>query len=245
MMKFTKFVVALALLQNIPARAEVLDPTAMDSAVADRGIVLAEEAELATLPGDESLAHPHQIRVKEIREYLKTADVSKTCMDEMIRLRGRMILKLSLKPITGVVQFFGGAYIGFFAGAQIAGRTNGWDALVGGVLGGLAGMGGAIIYTGVDTSVTSVRLHRLNLILKALGEQALERPGAKTEALYDFYQGRSSNVPISKEAFVAKLIQADQSGALCDGSMVPRRIFRTGLRARVATAKEFVNSILE
>ncbi|MBU6153262.1 MAG: hypothetical protein KGP28_03065 [Bdellovibrionales bacterium] len=245
MMKFMKFVVLLALLQNLPARAEVLDPTAMDSAMTNQGIALAEEAELATLPGDESLAHPRQIRVKEIREYLKTADVTKTCMDEMIRLRGRMILKLSLKPVEGVVEFAGGIYLGFFAGAMIAGRTNGWDALVGGVLGGLAGAGGAIIYTGVDTSVTAVRLHRLNLILKALGEQVLEREGSKTEALYDFYQGRSSNVPMAKEAFVAKLLEADRSGALCDGSMVPHRIFRRGLRARVAGAKEFVNAIMQ
>ena len=234
MIKFTKFIVLLALIQTLPARAE------------GPATVIAEEAELATLPGDEALAHPYSIRVKEIREYLKTADASETCMDEMVRLRGRMILKLSLKPVEGVIEFAGGIYFGFFAGAMIAGgRSNGWDALLGGVLGAFAGAGGAIIYTGVDTSVTSVKLHRLNLILKALGEQALERPGAKTDALYHFYQRRSSNVPMSKDEFVAKLLEADRSGALCDGSMIRHRIFRRGLRSRVAGAKEFVRSIME
>jgi hypothetical protein len=245
MINFTKFIAILVCFQSLPVQAEFLDSSG-NSRVISNAVEVAEEAELSTLPGEESASLARSIRVKEIREYLKTADVTQTCMDEMVRLRGRMILKLSLKPIEGMIEFAGGVYFGFFAGAMIAGgRANGWDALLGGVLGAFAGAGGAIIYTGVDTSVTSVKLHRLNLILKALGEQALERPGAKTDALYDFYSRRSSTVPMSKEAFVSRLIEADRNGSLCDGSMVRRRIFRRGLKARVAGAKEFVNAIME
>jgi hypothetical protein len=244
MIKFTSFVALLVCFQSLPVQAELLDSSG-NSRVVSNAAEVAEEAELSTLPGEESASLARSIRVKEIREYLKTADVTQTCMDEMVRLRGRMILKLSLKPIEGMIEFAGGVYFGFFAGAMIAGGpAKGWDALLGGVLGAFAGAGGAIIYTGVDTSVTSVKLHRLNLILKALGEHALERPGAKTDALYDFYSRRSSTVPMSKEAFVSRLIEADRNGSLCDGSMVRHRIFRRGLRARVAGAKEFVNAVM-
>jgi len=227
----------------LPVQAEFLE-SSRNSSITSDAVGVAEEAELSTLPGEESTSLARSIRVKEIREYLKNADQTKTCMDEMIRLRGRMILKLSLKPVEGVVEFFGGAYVGVFVGARIGASRNGWDALVGAVLGGLAGAGGAVIYTGVDASVTSVKLHRLNLILKALGEQAMGRPGAKTDALYTFYTDRSSSVPMSKEAFVSRLIEADRNGSLCDGSMIRHRIFRRGLRARVAGAKQFVDAIM-
>lgn len=244
MINFTKFIVTLLLVLPISVQAEFYN-SSENSIINPDAVEVAEEAELATLPGEESTSLARSIRVKEIREYLKTADVTRTCMDEMVKLRGRMILKLSLKPIEGIIEFAGGAYLGFFAGAMIAGGpAKGWDALLGGVLGAFAGMGGAIIYTGVDTSVTSVKLHRLNLILKALGEQAMGRAGSKTDALYDFYSHRSSSVPMSKEAFVSRLIEADRNGSLCDGSMIRHRIFRRGLRSRVAGAKEFVNAIV-
>jgi hypothetical protein len=242
MIQFTKFIVILVLFQSFPVWADVADES-LNPGLTAEVVGGAEEAELGTLPGEESASIARSIRIKEIREYLKNADQTKTCMDEMIKLRGRMILKLALKPIEGTAEVVGGLYAGAFIGAWVARPEIGWNAMAEVFLGAALGAGGAIIYTGLDTTLTSVNLHRLNLILKALGEQAMGRPGAKTDALYEFYSVRSSTVPISKENFVSRLMEADRNGALCDGSMIRHRVFRRGLRARVAGAKEFASSI--
>jgi hypothetical protein len=193
----------------------------------------------------ESIEDLKSIRVSEIKAYLATADASKTCLDEMIQRRNQLILKLSLKPLTAPVGFFGSVFASGISGSYIGGHLpggNGWASLGGLVVGMAFGGVGAIIYTGVDTSVTAVHLHRLNVILKALGELVLGRSGVKSEQLYVQYQKAAGLNAMPKGTFFERLMTLDQSGALCNGSMVKKPLVGSGsrLKYQVADSKRYI-----
>jgi len=205
----------------------------------------AEEAEVLESKSDVSAS---SIRVKDIREGLKSVDLSTTCMDEMIKRRGQLIWKLSLAPLTGAGLFTGAIASGAYLGKTLAtlhGNPSGWADLAGAVTGMFLGGLGSIIYTGTDTTVAAVRLSRLQLLLKATGEQRLARPGIYSEKLYASYEELSRSTPMSRAQFYEKLIEADRTGTLCDGSMVKKKAIGIGtkLKFKVASSRDFIRSL--
>jgi len=185
------------------------------------------------------------LKIKEIKEHLATMDLSKTCLDEALERRKQLIIKLSLSPVTIPVTVAGAA-IGLGNLGALLGSINnppgGWGDLVGATVGmGYGGLG-TFVYTGVDTTLAAVKLHRLNLIIKSLGEQYLGRVGKKTEALYEFYLKKTKGEELSKSDLIAKLLESDQNGSLCDGSMLKKKKIRIGpkLKFKVANAGDFV-----
>lgn len=185
------------------------------------------------------------IKIKEIKEHLASMDLSKTCLDEALQRRKQLIVKLSLSPVTIPVTVAASA-----AGLGFVGKIIGTINNPPGGMGDLAGLATGLVYgglgsfisSGVDTTRTAIKLHRLNLIIKSLGEQYLGRANIKTDSLYDFYLKKTKGTEMSKSDLIAKLLESDQNGALCDGSMLKKRKIRIGskLKFKVANAGDFV-----
>jgi hypothetical protein len=233
-MKSLLILVLLSL--SIPVRAESHQGSSLLT------ITEAEESEVLETESD---VNANSIRVKDIREALKTMDLSTTCMDEMVKRRGQLIWKLSLAPLSSAGIFTGAIASGAYLGKTLAtlhGNPSGWADLAGAVTGMFLGGLGSIIYAGTDTTVAAVRLSRLQLLLKALGEQRLDRSGIYSEKLYRSYEGDTKSTPMSRARFYEKLVEADQTGALCDGSMVKKRMIRIGthLKFKVANSHDFI-----
>jgi hypothetical protein len=189
------------------------------------------------LSEDESFEVP-RMKVKDVKEILSQMDPDKTCIDEYLKRRKQLILKLSISPVTIV----GGTYASFFAGAigglgvaYVVGAT-GWDPLGYVILGGFAGVVGTGVTTVTDTGLTVFQLIDVDMILKALAEQRSQRPGAKSDKLFSKYLKGNEN-PLTKELFFEKLKELDESGELCDGSLVKRPRIGTGRRLKYKIAR--------
>jgi hypothetical protein len=186
--------------------------------------------------------------VSEIQEFVKGVDPEKTCMDEMLARRKQLVRKLSLKPLVAPVQLVGVTFLAAKAGLAIGKASGGEMADLAGFVAGLVyGVAGVIIYTGIDTTKAGLELHRLNVILKTLGEQYLKRPGSKSDELYAMYLKKEKESPLPKARLMELLVEANENGTLCDGSMKKRRWVRLGpkLKYRVANARDFANSPLK
>lgn len=189
---------------------------------------------------------PKNVTIREIKEHLKTINTETTCMDEYLARRKQLIVKLSLSPVIAVAGTVASTYVGGATAAAIATArgVEGWSGL-GYTIGGAAlGAAGGAVAVGVDTTITGVTLANNVLITKAVAEQHLGREGILTEKLYKKYL-KKSKVDLSKEEFVEKLIKADETGELCDGSMVkqPRIKIGTKLKFKIAKLKDLVRFI--
>jgi len=190
------------------------------------------------------------VTIKDIKNYLFHTDTSKTCLDEMLRRRTQLLLKLAFIPITEqtslITQAFGVNIFGFFLSDSITSRG-------GAVLAGFSSYSLGVFYsvasTGVMTTKTLINLKRLNLLMKALGEQYLQSGGVKSEKIYSLYLDEASTTPMGEDEFFERMIDLDRSGKLCDGSIVrkmPRIFKRTRsnfLKFRVASSKDFLYSL--
>jgi hypothetical protein len=202
-----------------------------------------EQAEVAEVLRSSDEAQ--DLRIPEIRAFVNGVDPDKTCMDDMLARRKQLVRKLSLKPLVVPVQLVGVTFLAAKAGLAIGDASGGEMADLAGFVAGLVyGAAGVIIYTGVDTTKAGLELYRLNVILKALGEQYLKRPGLKSGELYGMYLRKQKGTPLPKARLMELLVEANESGTLCDGSMKKKHWLRLGsrLKYRVANARDFVRS---
>lgn len=187
-----------------------------------------------------------KIKIKEIKQYVKTINPDSTCMDEYIIRRKQLIIKLSLAPVRVAAGTVASAYTGAMMAAGVANSTgvDGWAGLGYVVGGGM--LGGAIgaTATAVDATVTGITLKNNVLITKAVYEQQTNREGLYTDRLYKKYL-KKSKVDLPKEDFLQKLIAADAEGKLCDGTMVkqPRIKLGSRLKYKVAKLKDLIKFI--
>lgn len=183
-------------------------------------------------------AIPTKIKIKEIKTHLKTINPDTTCMDEYVRRRKQLIIKLAASPAVAVAGTMASTYVGGAAagGIAVASGVEGWTGL-GYVIGGglIGGASGAVAVT-ADTVATGITLNNINLILKTVAEQRLEKEGPFTQKLYQKYLKKSKK-DISQEDFIARLIEADANGALCDGTMVKQPKIRLGMKLKYKVAK--------
>ena len=189
-----------------------------------------------------------KISIKEIKAHLKTINPETTCMDEYLGRRKQLIIKLGFTPVVAVAGTVASTYIGGVAGVGLgmANNAEGWSGLGYAIGGAMAGAAAGVVAVGVDTTVTAVTLNNIDLILKTLAEQHLDREGMKSDKLYAKYVKKSA-VDLSKEEFMQKLMKADADGSLCDGSMVkqPRIKIGTKLKFKVAKLKDMVRGVDE
>jgi hypothetical protein len=196
----------------------------------------------------ESAEDASDVTIKDIKAYLKTADLKSTCLDEMLARRRQLIIKLALTPITAPLLFGGSIFIGSISGSYLGALNNppgGWGDLAGAVTGIFLGGLGSIIYVGADTTISTLKLIRLNLLVKTLGEQYLDRPGKKTDKFYHYYLKNTQTGAMDMDSFIREVKEHDASGAFCDGSMLKKKRFHFGskLKYKVANAKDFVKHL--
>ena len=161
-----------------------------------------------------------RVRVRDVKAYYtENFKPEQTCMDEYLARHRQLVTQLILSPLTlagfGGFGLVGGTYAGVAYGAA-TGANNGWgglvDAIVGLELGTIAGVASGTFIVTEDI----VRLARTDRMLKIIYD-ALHGGGlylAKFRAKY------AKKLPEMNENELAqKIVDADESGALCDGSM--------------------------
>ena len=184
-----------------------------------------------------------EVKIKDVKKLITEIGPENTCMDEYLKRRTNLIIQLSLTPVTVVAGTYVGAMGVGLAGVGLASALA-TDKLVGFAfgltVGGLAGSGGTIS----ASSIAAVQLADIDRIVKALAEQHLNQPGEKSGKLYAKYVKKSEN-PVDEQTFLGKLLELDNSGNLCDGSMVKKPRLASGrrLKHKLARSKQLAEKI--
>lgn len=182
-----------------------------------------------------------KVKVRDIKGLIAEMDKEGTCLDEYMKRRKQLLIKFGLTPVTLTAAAAAGFATGGLAGVGIAHATNsvhdgGWTALgyfVGGVM---VGTATSVVLVAADTTATGLNYYDNDLMMKALGEYYLERDGGKMEKLYQKVTKKMSNKP-SYEDFVDRLVSLDQSGELCDGSLVKQPRLKLGFKLKYKVAR--------
>jgi hypothetical protein len=199
-----------------------------------------EEAEV--IMSDEFLEAP-KVKISDVKKLIATIGADKTCMDEYLKRRKQLILKLALSPATIVAGTYAGTIVAGFVGVGVAGVLS-FDPLGGVILGMFFGFVGTASGTLIDTNIAAFQLADIDRILKVIAEQYLNESGEKSEKLYSKYTKQSQS-PVDEETFFRTLIELDESGKLCDGSLVKKPRFASGkkLKHKIARSKHLVDAI--
>jgi hypothetical protein len=202
-------------------------------------VELSEDIEIIT--DDENFA-PSKIKISDVKELLGSMNPDATCMDEYLKRRRQLIVKLSLSPITIVggtaAATFGGAFSGSMLALLLVSPSGGAYVeplkylLLGGFYGFAAGSAGTI----TDTNMAAFQLADIDTLLKTLAEQYRNESGKKSQKAYERFAKKQED-PLSKEEFLSKLMEMDASGKLCDGSMVKQSRIKIGSKLKYQVAR--------
>lgn len=195
-------------------------------------VEIPEDAEIVL--EEEALELP-RVRIKDVRNLINTIGPENTCMDEYLKRRKQLIVKLSLSPITIVAGTYVGSIAAGFVGVGIASALA-FDELGGVIIGLGLGFLGTGTATLTDTGLAAFQLSDIDTLNKALAELHLNLPGKKSAKVYARYIKGKEN-PMSEPAFYSKLLEFDASGKLCDGSMVKKPRFASGTRLKHKVAR--------
>jgi hypothetical protein len=190
------------------------------------------------------------VKVKDIRNWLRETGEPNTCVDEYFKRRKQLTIKLGLTPFvipgSTIAGLVGGAYggVGIF---RLSGLPRGNYAdlaalAIGAMFGTVGGFG-----TGLTQEVSAlINFFRNQDLLKVIFESRNE----EGESLNNFFINFRRHYPessISRDKFKEEILHMDESGKLCDGSIVNPRRSKNGskLKQRLATKKEIFKSIFD
>ena len=182
------------------------------------------------------------LKISEVRELIDSIGPKNTCMDEYLKRRNNLILEII--AIANPVTILAGVSSGFMLTGELivaGGSTTVFTTYVGALIGGSAS---ASIETVPATSISAIQLLEVDRILMALAEQHSNQPGKKSDKLYAKYVKDFRN-QTEKDDFFSKLMALDESGQLCDGSMVAKSKIssRKQLKFKLALAKQIFSNI--
>lgn len=232
MKKTTLMILALLLVKSLPAMAN------------ENIVIDADDVEI-THESDE--VEERNLTIKDVKNLVETVGAQNTCMDEYLKRRKQLMGKLILTPVSATVAGMGSVYLGGAAGAGVAVATNvrGWGALgyiILGAGGGLVATGSYVLY---DTTKSTLEIVDNNLMVKALAEQYMKMDGPKSAKLYKKYLKRRSLKPLKKDEFFERLVELDQEGSLCNGSMNKKPLLKLGfdLKYKLVKSKDLLKKI--
>lgn len=181
---------------------------------------------------------PAKIKIKEIKNHLSIINPETTCLDEYLQRRKQLMVKLAISPGVAIAGTMASVYAGgaLGAGVAVASGVEGWGGLGYVIGGGLIGGATGVVAVAGDAAVTAVTLNNINLILKTVAEQRMDKEGPYSNKLYKKYLKKSKR-DISREEFIARLIEADENGKLCNGTMVKQPRIRIGMKLKYKVAK--------
>jgi hypothetical protein len=207
------------------------------------GFAAVEIPESAEIMLDEEVIAAPAVRIKDVKALIALIGPEKTCMDEYLKRRKQLIIKLSLSPVTIVAGTYAATLGGAFVGLGVV-YVTGIDPFAGVILG-MLGTGLATgIGTVANTNIAAFQLADVDRILKTLAELNLNQPGKKSAKLYAKY-AKNAEKPVDEQIFLGKLLELDHSGNLCDGSMVKKPILASGrkLKHKLARSKQLAEKI--
>jgi hypothetical protein len=190
--------------------------------------------------------------IKEIKTYVKTLESSSTCLDDYLKRRKNIIIKLSASPFMLAAAVPASALAGVAVGSvtysllyNILGLlrdpTGGWEKLIYIIFGGgVSGIAGGV-YVLADSGISVVRLIDTQRLLKATMEAHQGRIGVSTHFLFEKFKARYPHSSLSVGDFSSYLLQSDRDGTLCDGSknrMKRRWPFKNSLRYKLARSQD-------
>ncbi len=188
-----------------------------------------------------------KIKFKDIKTHLATANKDATCMDEYVKRRKELIIRLVATPVALVGTVAASAVAGVVTSEAIAFVTPsqpiddiGYIGL-GLLFGGVAGLPLSV----ADTTLAAMKLGKIDLILKTLGEQHLNLGTRNTDKLYSKYLKKSKQ-PLLRNDFIKELMKLDASGELCDGSMKKKPLIKLSffkMQYKVAELKEIIRKV--
>lgn len=212
--------------QTVFAKAELGPLT--DTAIA----IKAEDVEL-----HEPL---EKVKINEIKSLVKNLGAETTCLDEYLKRRKQLLVKFAVTPVVLTASAAAAVVVGGYAGVGIAAATgqgsHGWTALGYFIGGAMVGSASTVLIITADTTASGLNYYDNDLMMKALGEHYLDREGEKMNKLYSKVTKKMNEKP-SYDEFVDKLVSMDQSGELCDGSLVKQPLVRIGLKLKYKLAR--------
>lgn len=194
----------------------------------------------------EEMDRSDKIKIKDIKAYVETINPDSTCLDEYLKRRKQLIVKLAASPVViaagGVASFYGGAVVG--VGVAFATNAGGWAPLTYAAYGAVLGVGSSVAGTVTDEVLAAVNLRNTNLVIQAIASQKMDLESDKVDVLYSKYLKKSEK-DLGKEEFLSKLLELDGKGSLCDGSLVNQPRIKLGpkLKFKVAKVKGIVSGV--
>lgn len=171
-----------------------------------------------------------------------------TCLDSYMERRSDLVKQtLIVGPASIVVGTAGAAFVGTYVGAALGSVVPVAGTIVGSIVGPAVAGGVALYGFAAKEVINGVNLVKANSLAKGLAEAKFDLVEKKTlsKMLKKFNKKYKKEVEL--QVFVDSLIALDQSGALCDGSLVLRTpLFyknRDKLKYKLANKKEILASL--
>jgi hypothetical protein len=181
---------------------------------------------------------------KSVKNLLKegTLNSSETCLDEYMNRHRQLVKMLGLGPLGGLAGTTGTAAAGVGAGA-VSGFLIGSPMVLaglGGVVGGAVGVAGLVGY-----QVYSLTALLQNRYLIKVISNARDGEGKSLKRFTRSVSRKLKGQRISQESVAELIIEADKSGALCDGSLVRKSKKRklTKLRHHLVNKRELIKHL--
>lgn len=186
-----------------------------------------------------------KLKIKDIKNYLKTINPDTTCMDEYLVRRKQLIVQLSVSPVLMAGATAASGYTAAYTAVAIssAAGMGGWTGVGYAIGGGLVGIAASGAVVAAETTRAALVLSNMTKIVKTLAEQHMNIEGENSEKLYAKFAKRSKS-ELSQDEFTEKLLAADADGSLCNGSLVeqPRIRLGTKMQFKVAKLKDIVRN---
>lgn len=181
-----------------------------------------------------------KVKVNEIKGLVKDLGPEATCLDEYLQRRKQLLIKFAVTPVVLGASAAAAAVVGGYTGVGIAAATgqgsHGWTALGYFIGGAMVGTASTVLVVTADTTASGLNYYDNDLMMKALGEYYLDREGEKMNKLYSKVTKKMDDKP-SYDEFVDKLVSMDQSGELCDGSLVKQPMVKLGFKLKYKLAR--------
>ena len=181
-----------------------------------------------------------KVKVNEIKGLVKDLGPEATCLDEYLQRRKQLLIKFAVTPVVLGASAAAAAVVGGYTGVGIAAATgqgsHGWTALGYFIGGAMVGTASTVLVVTADTTASGLNYYDNDLMMKALGEYYLDREGEKMNKLYSKVT-KKMDVKPSYDEFVDKLVAMDQSGELCDGSLVKQPMVKLGFKLKYKLAR--------
>jgi hypothetical protein len=191
-----------------------------------------------------------KLTIKDVKSWVKATDPRTTCADEYLKRRKQLGIAMGVAPLTIAASFAGGGIAGGAIGNAAYWASgvpgDGWAEL-GYTLGGaFIGVVVGVGVTATMTTISTTNFFNNQRLIKAIYESRNDGDTSLL-VLHRKYLKKYPQDSLSIQEFTQEIAHLDQSGKLCDGSLVSPNRYRKGrkLKQRLATKGEIFRHLHE